>query len=137
MERTRADVIAIAGVSAPAHSAARPYAHGGARPGLKHNRLQTNPFFLAIGLPILWLTRNSAARTRFGSSVGCALIVTLYTMNYELALLVPALVGPGALSMVLDLGFLAETLVVLIPLLALTLETGAQRGHRGDRGCAG
>lgn len=93
--------------------------------GLNRNLLQTSPYLLPIALMILWLTRNSNVRARFGALVGCALLVSPYAMNYELALLAPAIAGALVPSLALGLGFLAGTPVLLIALLALVLRTCA------------
>lgn len=109
------------------------------RPELTRNLLQTSPFFLAVAVPILWLTRKADVRIRFGALVGCAVIVSPYAMNYELALLAPAVAGRLFLSLFLGLGFLAGSPVLLIVLLGLALaaddlarrerDSGPERGH--------
>lgn len=93
---------------------------------LTRNLLQTSPFFLAVALPILWLTRNADVRMRFGALVGCALLVSPYAMNYELALLAPAVAGWLLLSLIVGLGFLVGTPVLLIALLGIILGTNSK-----------
>lgn len=103
---------------------------------LKRNLLQTSPFFLAVAVPILWLTRNADVRMRFGALVGCALLVSPYAMNYELALLAPAVAGLLVLSLIVGLGFLVGTPVLLIALLGIVLgansKAAALVGRRRD-----
>lgn len=104
-------------------------------PELERNMLQTSPFLFAIAAPILWLTRNSDVRIRFGTLVGSSLVVSPYAMNYELAPLAPAIARSLALSLVLGLGFLAGTPVLLIALLALVVKACANNENRGNQSC--
>lgn len=94
-------------------------------PSLSANMLHTSP--LIFGIPailLVWLTRNANPSIRFGGTVGAALLVSPYAMNYELALLAPAVASSTRLNpwmliaaLVLGLAFFMFEMAVLIAIL--------------------
>lgn len=97
-------------------------------PTLAANTLQTNPLLFAIpALLLVWMTRKADVPTRFGGMIGAALLVSPYAMNYELALLAPAVAAATRSNpwmmipmLILGLGFFQfEMTVLLIALLCI------------------
>lgn len=111
-----------------------------ASPSLSANMLHTNP--IIFGIPaflLIWLTRNASPSIRFGGTVGAALLVSPYAMNYELALLAPAVAWSTRLNpwmliaaLVLGLAFFVFELSVLIAILT-TLVLMARLAADGER----
>ena len=97
-------------------------------PSLSANMIHTNPILFGIPAVLLvWFARKAEAATRFSATMGAALLVLPYAMNYELALLAPAVAflsrtKPWMLIAALILGlafFMFEMAVLISVLLAL------------------
>lgn len=97
-------------------------------PSLSANAIGGDPLLFAIPAALLlWFTRKADEATQFAGVVGAALLMSPYAMNYELALLAPAVAAasrstPWMLiaSLILGLSFFVLELIVLVfVLLAL------------------
>lgn len=110
-------------------------------PTLAANTLQTNPILFAIpAFVLVWIIRKSDVPTRFGGMIGAALLVSPYAMNYELALLAPA-VAAGARAhpwmmipmLILGLGFFQfEMTVLLVALLSIVWQAVNLQRRRSE-----
>ena len=110
-------------------------------PSLSASMIHTNPILFAIPAVLLvWFTRTAETATRFSATVGAALLVSPYAMNYELALLAPGVAflsrtKPWMLiaALVLGLAFFAFEMTVLVSVLLALLwasRTSAPAGAR-------
>lgn len=95
-------------------------------PSLSANMIHTSPIFFAIPAALLvWANKDADNSVRFSTTVGAALLVSPYAMNYELALLAPAVASfarktPWMMiaALFLGLGFFIFELGVLVAVLA-------------------
>jgi hypothetical protein len=96
-----------------------------ANPSLAAHQISGSWFFLPLSLIAVWLARKADAATQLGLVVGAALLILPYAMNYELALLVPAVARKGfqedrptaLAASILGMWFL----LFLLPVLLITL----------------
>jgi hypothetical protein len=96
-----------------------------ANPSLAAHQISSSWFFLPLSLIAVWLARKADAATQLGLVVGAALLILPYAMNYELALLVPAVARKGfqedrptaLAASILGMWFL----LFLLPVLLITL----------------
>lgn len=96
-----------------------------ANPSLAAHQISGSWVFLPLSLIAVWIACKAEAATQLGLVVGAALLISPYAMNYELALLVPAIARSGfqrdkasaACVLILAIWFIRFPLAVLLIIL--------------------
>jgi hypothetical protein len=96
-----------------------------ANPSLAANQISGSWVFLPLSLIAVWMARKADAATQLALVAGAALLISPYAMNYELALLVPAVARRGfqrdKLTAASALILAAGLYLILLPVLLITL----------------
>jgi hypothetical protein len=96
-----------------------------ANPSLAANQISGSWVFLPLSLIAVWMARKADAATELALVAGAALLISPYAMNYELALLVPAVARRGfqreKLTAASALILAAGLYLILLPVLLITL----------------